>query len=69
MLSTGKNSSTMGSGVAEQLLPIPEIWGSNPVNSRIFDNIFIAHCWKDEKEAGNGPLKTIQAHGLTLNKD
>ena len=41
--------------LAERLLPIPEIRGSNPVIGKIF--IDYIYCWKDEnkeKEAGIG---------------
>ena len=55
----------MGSGcvaqLVEQLLPIPEVRGSNPVIGKKILNICLLSTvyWKDnnkEKEAGNGPF-------------
>ena len=47
---------------------IPEVHGSNPVIGQIYiEHLFTVNCIKKtkikKKEAGNGPLKTLQVKG------
>ena len=50
--------------LVERLLPIPEVRGSNPViGKHLYWTLFTVNCIEKtkikEKEAENGPLKTI----------
>ena len=55
--------------LVERSLPIPQVWGSNPVigkNLFIFNNCLLSTVyWKDknkQKEAGNGPFLNKKIH-------
>ena len=50
--------------LVERLLPIPEVWGSNPLIGKnlCIEHLFTVNCIEKrkteikEKEAGNGPI-------------
>ena len=55
--------------LVEWPLPIPEVYGSNPVIGKIYWTfVFCQLYWKDEnkeKEAGNGPFLIIKNIDIT----
>ena len=54
----------------ENSLPIPEVYGTNPVIGKIYvEHLLTVNCFektKRRKEAGNGTLNTVYATWLII---